>query len=101
MSTTSLPRQVARTQRFTLGVPPTSRSGSPSTSPPNRWAAAAVTGGRRTAAGCWPRGWTARRSRSGTSPTHLVLDETTSENLDWHELRFLRQHLGATAPART
>jgi len=30
-----------------------------------------------------------------------VLDETTSENLDWHELRFLRQHLSVTAPART
>ena len=31
--------------------------------------------------------------------THRVPDETTSENLDWHELRFLQQHLGATAPA--
>jgi dipeptidyl-peptidase-4 len=38
--------------------------------------------------------------------THHVRDETISENLDWHQVRFLQQHLGvtprgpATAPAR-
>jgi dipeptidyl-peptidase 4 len=37
--------------------------------------------------------------------THRVGDETISENLHWHQLRFLQQHLGvkpcgaATAPA--
>ena len=38
--------------------------------------------------------------------THYVRDETISENLDWHQVRFLQRHLGvtprepATAPAR-
>jgi dipeptidyl-peptidase-4 len=33
--------------------------------------------------------------------THHVRDETTSESLHWHQVRFLQQHLGAKAPART
>jgi dipeptidyl-peptidase-4 len=29
-----------------------------------------------------------------TSATHRVSDQTTEENLLWHELHFLRRHLG-------
>jgi len=30
-----------------------------------------------------------------TGATHRVSDETANENLLWHEVRFLRRHLGA------
>jgi dipeptidyl-peptidase 4 len=32
--------------------------------------------------------------------THHIRDETAFENLHWHQVRFLQQHLGAQPPGR-